>query len=188
MKVPAALLTLAMAGAAVAQGGPSLPTCAQSCADKFLTGGIGNCGSDPKCICSDKDFLGSIACCLVGVCDAPSQSSAVAFAASLCRGFGVTDLPTAVACSTATGGAATGAAATTTPASASSTESSAASSAVTGSGSSSGSAPTNTAGTSQAPAATAAQSTSKSTNYGPRPTAAAGLGAIGGIMAAVALL
>jgi hypothetical protein len=30
--------------------------------------------------------------------------------------------------------------------------------------------------------------TSESTNYGPRPTAAAGLGAIGGIIAAVALL
>ncbi|KAK3306541.1 uncharacterized protein B0T15DRAFT_492079 [Chaetomium strumarium] len=163
MKVTAALVSLGLASAAFAQQ-QTLPKCAQSCADKFLTGGIGNCGSDPKCICADKGFLGGIACCLVDVCDAPAQSSAVAFAASLCNGFGVTDLPTAVSCTSTAASTTTGSAST------------------TGSGSTSA---TQT-GTGAASAATNSASTSN--NLGPRPTAAAGLGAIGGIVAAVALL
>ncbi|KAK4241965.1 hypothetical protein C8A03DRAFT_29860 [Achaetomium macrosporum] len=162
MKVTAALVSLALAGAAVAQ---ELPSCAQSCANQFLTGGIGNCGSDPKCICADKGFLGSIACCLTGVCDQAAQSSAVSYAASLCSAFGVTDLPTAVSC--------TSTAAATTTGSASGTSS----------GSSS---PTQTSTGTAASAATNSPNTSS--NLGPRPTAAAGLGAIGGIVAAVALL
>lgn len=36
MKVPAALLTLAMAGAAVAQGSPTLPTCAVCCPFRLM--------------------------------------------------------------------------------------------------------------------------------------------------------
>ncbi|AEO67114.1 uncharacterized protein THITE_2115931 [Thermothielavioides terrestris NRRL 8126] len=162
MKAPAVLAALSLAGAAVAQL-DQLPSCAKSCADKFLQGGIGNCGTDPKCICSDKSFLGSIACCLAGVCDPPSQSSAVSVAISLCSAFQVTDLPTAVSCSTtAPASTTTGAPATTT----------------TGS-----STPTATGSVSPA---TNAPSTS--TNFGPRATAAAGLGALGGFVAAVAML
>ncbi|KAK3900270.1 hypothetical protein C8A05DRAFT_36107 [Staphylotrichum tortipilum] len=184
MKVPTALLALTLASIAAAQT-PELPKCAQSCADKFLRGGIGNCGSDPACICANKDFLGSIACCLAGVCDGPSQTQAVGFAANLCKGFGVTDLPTAVACSTAsnTGAATTGsssssAAAATTAASSSSSAATGTSSAASSSGSSASSSGT-----------AAAASTNKSTNVGPRPTAAAvGLGVMGGVIAAVAML
>ena len=102
--------------------------------------------------------------------DSHSQADMDFFSPQLCKAFGVSDLPTTVACSTASG------AASTTAASASASTTGAA----TGAGTSS--APTGTA-------SNAAQtSTSQSTNFGPRPTAAAGLGAIGGIMAAVVLL
>ncbi|KAL2021319.1 hypothetical protein VTK56DRAFT_7290 [Thermocarpiscus australiensis] len=182
MKVPAVLLSLALAGTAAAQS-PQLPPCAQGCANKFLSGGIGNCGTDPACICGDKSFIGDIACCLAGVCDPPQQSSAVAYAASLCSAFGVTTLPSTVSCSTSapaattTSGGASGSAVTTTSGGASG------SAAATGPTTSAETTPTSTV----APAANTATTTT-SGNYGPRQTAAAGLGAIGGIMAAVALL
>lgn len=78
----------------------------------------------------------------------------------LCKGAGVTDLPTAVSCTT----------------SAAKTSSPAATAAVT------------TGAESATTTAPSSASSTESSNYGPRPTAAAGLGAIGGIMAAVALL
>lgn len=93
----------------------------------------------------------------------------------LCSGQGVTTLPTTVACATKTGGssAATNSATTTTG-----------SPSASASGSDSGSA-TNTM-----PFATesSTKTSTVSTNYGPKPTAAIGLGAIGGIVAAVAML
>jgi hypothetical protein len=166
MKVPAALLTLALAGAAVAQdGGFDLPECANACATKFLQGGIGNCGKDIECICKNDTFLGEIACCLVDGCSEEDQKKAVAAAADICDAVGVKGLPTEVACATA---------------SAAST---------TASGTASGTAPAPTGSGAAATQNPDAQSTtSESTNFGPRPTAAAGLGAIGGIIAAVALL
>ncbi|KAL2256089.1 hypothetical protein VTK26DRAFT_2200 [Humicola hyalothermophila] len=169
MKLPTALFSLALAGAAVAQGIPGLPSCAEGCADQFLQNGIGNCGTNPKCICENKDFLGSIACCLVGVCDEEAQTSAVAFASSFCRAMQVTDLPTAVSCTT-------GNAAQTTPATAQTTG-----------GTGAGTAPTPTP-TGNADADSQETDASPTSNLGPRPTAAAGLGAIGGLVAAVALL
>jgi hypothetical protein len=174
MKVPAALLSLALASAVVAQGTPELPSCAQQCANQFLVGGIGDCGSDVKCICANKDFLGSIACCLAGACDQASQDQAVQFALGLCQGVGVTDLPSSVACTT-------GSASTTAPASES----------TSGSATGTETSPATTGTGSAASEATGASATSttSSRNIGPRPTAAAaGLGAIGGIVAAVALL
>ncbi|EPE07044.1 extracellular membrane protein [Ophiostoma piceae UAMH 11346] len=86
---PAAVLVFA--GLAAAQFS-QLPTCAQSCANTYLQKGIGNCGVDVKCICSDSDFLGGIACCLAqpGGCDTADQSSAVVFASQLCAAQGVT--------------------------------------------------------------------------------------------------
>ncbi|EAQ88302.1 predicted protein [Chaetomium globosum CBS 148.51] len=172
MKVPAALLTLALAGAAAAQdaGAFGLPECAASCATKFLQGGIGNCGKDIECICRNDTFLGEIACCLADVCSEADQKAAVVAAAGICDAVGVSDLPTEVACATAA--SSTGPAASTT---------------ASGAGSNTSPAPTGgAAGATQNPDA---QSTSsESSNLGPRPTAAAGLGAIGGIIAAVALL
>ncbi|KAK3991003.1 hypothetical protein QBC44DRAFT_324024 [Cladorrhinum sp. PSN332] len=189
MKVPAVLLSLALATSVAAQGSPELPACAQKCADQYLRGGIGNCGTDPKCICENSSFIDSIACCLVGVCDSPAQTSAVVYASSLCSAFGVTTLPTTVVCATAkpTGGAQT-TAKTTAKTEASTTAGGASASASAGaSASDSESAATTPAPTGGASDASP-QSSSESTNFGPRPTAAAGLGAIGGIVAALALL
>jgi hypothetical protein len=83
----------------------------------------------------------------------------------ICDAVGVKGLPTEVACATASAASTTasGTASNTAPA-------------PTGSG----------AAATQSP--DAQSTTSESTNFGPRPTAAAGLGAIGGIIAAVALL
>lgn len=88
----------------------------------------------------------------------------------ICGNAGVTGLPTAVTCSTATGSATPA----TTPADTTAT--------VT--------AETTVQTTAQVTGDVnaATTTTSQSTNYGPRPTAAAGLGAIGGIIAALALL
>ncbi|KAK3292192.1 uncharacterized protein B0H64DRAFT_445148 [Chaetomium fimeti] len=166
MKVPAAFL-LALAGAAVAQeGGFGLPTCANDCATQFLQGGIGDCGRDVGCICRNDTFLGEIACCLTDACSEEDQAKAVAAAANICEAVGVSGLPTSVACATASSAAPTSASGT----------ASGTSPAPTGSG----------AAATQSP--DPENTTSESTNFGPRPTAAAGLGAIGGIIAAVALL
>ncbi|KAK0717903.1 hypothetical protein B0T26DRAFT_751900 [Lasiosphaeria miniovina] len=82
MKIPSALLALALATVAAAQS-PSLPTCAKGCADQFISNGIGNCNLDAKCICSDKDFISNISCCVAGACNPADQQSAVAFAAGV---------------------------------------------------------------------------------------------------------
>ncbi|KIH93672.1 hypothetical protein SPBR_04446 [Sporothrix brasiliensis 5110] len=177
---------LALAGLAAAQFA-QLPTCAQSCANKFLTGGIGNCGSDAKCICSDKSFLSDIACCLAapGGCDAADQSSAVVFASQLCAAQGVT-VPSAVTCTSTAGGSGSGtvATATTTTGSGTPTETSGAAASKTESTS------TTATGATTSPATTAAAGTtsSKSTNYAPRESAGVGAGLLGGVVAALALL
>ncbi|AEO67136.1 uncharacterized protein THITE_2115964 [Thermothielavioides terrestris NRRL 8126] len=72
------LLIFALARVAVGQLA-SLPSCAQDCADHYLTNS-GDCGSDPKCICSNKDFLSNIACCVAAVCDQSDQASAISVA------------------------------------------------------------------------------------------------------------
>ncbi|KAK3943272.1 hypothetical protein QBC46DRAFT_378003 [Diplogelasinospora grovesii] len=183
MKVPAVLLSLAgLASVAVAQA-PTLPNCAQGCANQFLGSGIGNCGTNPACICADKDFISGISCCLASACNQADQSSAIDFASRFCGANGVTTLPTTVVCAST----AASAAATTTASSesaAATTTASSESASATATGSSSGASATNASASS-----TAAPGSSSSHNAGPRPTAAAGaLGAIGGIVAAVAML
>ncbi|KAF3767154.1 hypothetical protein M406DRAFT_97783 [Cryphonectria parasitica EP155] len=112
-----------------------LPTCAQDCAsDQFSGGSYAGCGTDPKCICSNQDFLSNIACCLVGACDAADQTSAIAFATQICSAQGVT-VPTVVSCATAANTQGTAAATATettgSAATASSTSGTAASSSAT---------------------------------------------------------
>ncbi|KAH9985006.1 hypothetical protein F4779DRAFT_322384 [Xylariaceae sp. FL0662B] len=91
---------LSLVGLAVAADTSQLPKCAQSCVTKFTTGSnIGDCAQlDAKCICSDKDFLSDISCCIADVCSADEQAATIAFAVSFCRTQGVTDLPTTVTC------------------------------------------------------------------------------------------
>ncbi|PSR82520.1 hypothetical protein BD289DRAFT_371099 [Coniella lustricola] len=129
MQLSVAALAL-YAGLSVAQYS-GLPTCAQSCAsDQFSGGSYAGCGTDPKCICSNQDFLSNIACCLTGACDEADQSSAIVFATQICSANGVT-VPTVVSCATASAAsstAASAAASQTTDSSASATSGSTASS------------------------------------------------------------
>ncbi|KAK3389504.1 CFEM domain-containing protein [Podospora didyma] len=163
MKFPAVLLSLALATVAVAQ----LPPCATDCATNLLGGGIGGCGaSDVKCICGNADFISTISCCLAKSCSAAEQQTAIDFAAALCNGQGVS-VPNVVNCKSASSSPATSAG---TPTSA---------------------APTSPTGGSSSNLTTTGHSnpasTTSSTNIA-KPTAAAGFGVIGGLVAALALL
>lgn len=73
----------------------------QPCVAKFTTGStIAGCnGPDVTCICSNKDFLNNIACCLVGVCNQADQDAATLYAHQICAANGVTNLPASVVCS-----------------------------------------------------------------------------------------
>ncbi|KAM7216944.1 hypothetical protein V8F06_007707 [Rhypophila decipiens] len=175
MKALALLLTSVFVSSVAAQGTNGLPDCAKSCADGFLRNGIGSCGTDVKCICEDKNFLGDIACCLKGTCPDAEQTSAVAYASTLCVAFGVTDLPTAVSCA---------ASSTSKPASNTASPTDAAPT-PTATGEDT---PTATGGNTATPNAAGTTSTTATGNYGPRQTAQAGLGAIGGIIAAAMIL
>lgn len=78
---------------------PFSPIKQQDCANQFLLNGIGNCGRDPKCICSDKSFIGEISCCLAkpGGCNADDQKKAIVYASQLCSANGVS-VPSEVVC------------------------------------------------------------------------------------------
>ncbi|KAK0620948.1 hypothetical protein B0T14DRAFT_567666 [Immersiella caudata] len=167
MKVSAALFSLAMATGAVAQL-PGIPGCAQDCVNPYLQNGVGNCGTDPTCICGNNEFITGISCCLLDKCPKADQDTAIQFAAQFCGALGVTTLPTTVACATATGSG------TASPTgSATTTATTTAATGTTGTGGTAGPAQT---------------STSPTGNFAPRPTAGPVLGAIGGLVAAVALL
>ncbi|TQV90545.1 Extracellular membrane protein, 8-cysteine region, CFEM [Cordyceps javanica] len=97
-------LVAAATSLVAAQNNPlnDIPKCAQDCVGKFLSGSsIAGCSLiDYKCVCSNKDFLNEIACCLAPVCDDKGKSDTIALANKLCKAFDV-DLPTAVTCNTA---------------------------------------------------------------------------------------
>ncbi|KAK1771424.1 hypothetical protein QBC33DRAFT_153832 [Phialemonium atrogriseum] len=166
MKTISVILSVALASFTSAQF-EGLPKCATDCADNFLVGGIGDCGTDPKCICNNKTFLSDIACCLVGVCDAKDQAAAVSFAQNICTANGVS-VPSVVSCATA-------AASPTATGSGSATAITTTTGTASGSGAGADSTPSPT-GTSPSP----------TKNFAPRRTAAAGI--VGGIVAAVAFL
>ncbi|KAI1197487.1 hypothetical protein F5X97DRAFT_176011 [Nemania serpens] len=94
---------VALTSAIVAQDLGGLSDCAKNCLAEFTTGNqIGNCARlNAKCICTSDAFLGGIACCLAGLCDADEQKQAVDYARSFCSTQGVTDLPQSVTCATA---------------------------------------------------------------------------------------
>lgn len=185
MKTFTLALPLALASLSLAQL-QGLPTCAQSCANIFLNGGIGNCGRDAACICADKDFISAISCCLIGACNADDQQKAIDFAQQICQANQVS-VPNTVVCtstSSSGGAASTTSSSSTSPATNSaSTTTSTTTSATTSTGSSTTSASSTTStGTSTQ------TSTGASGNAGARQTAAPVLGALGGILAAAALL
>ncbi|KAM0305547.1 hypothetical protein HYE67_008527 [Fusarium culmorum] len=117
--------SVVLAGLVAAQQ-EKLPKCAQPCVDQYTTGGgVAGCGQlDIKCICSNKNFLSGIACCLEKECDAQGKETAVKYAKQICATAGVTDLPDDVTCdkSAASSGTASGTATgATTPTSSDST-------------------------------------------------------------------
>ncbi|RKU46294.1 hypothetical protein DL546_007633 [Coniochaeta pulveracea] len=193
MKLSLTVLALAT-GLSVAQFS-GLPTCATDCANQFLAGGIGNCGRDVKCICSDTAFIGQISCCLMAACGGDDQTKAIQFAHDICSGSGVT-VPDALDCTSTSSGAA---AATTSSASSSVSSSANAASTTSSKGSTQTSASSGTSTTSAASGAVSSVSSavssalssaasSASNNPAPRATAGPMLGAVGGLVAAVALL
>ncbi|KAL5320941.1 hypothetical protein ACEPPN_011751 [Leptodophora sp. 'Broadleaf-Isolate-01'] len=170
MKFSLLAVASALACLASAQVSGGVPSCA------FTTAGgseIAGCNRiDAACICSNKDFLSNIACCLVDKCNVEDQQKATDYALAFCRANQVTGLPTAVSCaSTASTGMPT------------STNSSPAT--ITSGGSS-----TTSTGSIAANAASTTTSGTASTPTNAAPTNAAGVGAgiIGGLAAVVALL
>jgi hypothetical protein len=138
----------------------------QPCLTKYITsGGIAGCNSlDVTCICSNQSFLGDVACCLAASCDAADQQSATTFADQLCKANGVT-VPTAVSCTSTA--ASTG----------------------TSAGSQSSTSASVAAPTSSTPSTTSSSATTKSTsNASPQNVAGLGVGILGGLAAAAALL
>ncbi|KAJ6790235.1 hypothetical protein PWT90_06843 [Aphanocladium album] len=94
---------LAVAGLVAAQDlKNAIPECAKTCVGKFLTGSdIAGCSPiDYGCVCGNKDFINSIACCIAPVCDDKGKADTIALANRVCKAFNV-DLPTAVTCNTA---------------------------------------------------------------------------------------
>ncbi|PNY29141.1 Uncharacterized protein TCAP_00941 [Tolypocladium capitatum] len=108
-------LVMALAASLVAAQDPlgSIPACARDCVAQFVTGsGIAGCkAADIACVCKNKDFLGSIACCLAKVCSQDDQNKTVQYATQLCNASGV-QVPSKVVCSSSASpsGSATGSA------------------------------------------------------------------------------
>ncbi|EQB48791.1 hypothetical protein CGLO_11946 [Colletotrichum gloeosporioides Cg-14] len=107
-----AIVAIAVAGLAGAQV-QQLPTCAQTCVNKYTSGtAIAGCSNlDIKCICSNSGFLDGIACCLADACPKADQDTAVKYAKDICTGAGVT-VPDQVVCKSANATASGSAAAT----------------------------------------------------------------------------
>ncbi|KIN02449.1 hypothetical protein OIDMADRAFT_18318 [Oidiodendron maius Zn] len=195
MKTATLTLAVALATGAVAQLG-TLPSCATTCLTQYTTGGqIAGCNKiDIKCICSNKDFLSGIACCLASSCSPADQEAAVQYAESLCSTNGVTNLPPSVTCDSTASSTPTSAAssssqsssteATTTNASATSTGTTAATTS-----------PGVTAASTSASSSTGAASSSSSASASPTSTnvaalnvAGLGAGLVGGLAAVAAFL
>ncbi|KAI0993863.1 hypothetical protein K3495_g14321 [Podosphaera aphanis] len=93
MKTNLLFIIASITALVLAQDG--LPPCAQPCVSKYLKEDLGSCSQfDIGCICSNKQFLGGIACCLQDSCSASDQDKAVKFALNLCQANKVTNLPT----------------------------------------------------------------------------------------------
>ncbi|KAF2769265.1 hypothetical protein EJ03DRAFT_97777 [Teratosphaeria nubilosa] len=87
-------LLAALASVVCSADVPGLPSCAASCVTNF-----GSCNQlDVKCICSSKNLIADLACCVSKTCDATDQQSTITFANALCQGQGVNDLPQTATC------------------------------------------------------------------------------------------
>ncbi|KAG5931307.1 hypothetical protein E4U53_001834 [Claviceps sorghi] len=120
------LITLALATGFVAAQSPQLdkiPKCAYGCVSSYITGSnIAGCApADIACVCSNKDFLSGISCCLEKDCGKEDIQSTIQFAAGICNASGV-KTPTTLVCnknsgsSSAPGSSGSASASATTPA------------------------------------------------------------------------
>ncbi|KZZ96052.1 Extracellular membrane protein, CFEM domain protein [Moelleriella libera RCEF 2490] len=76
-----------------------IPKCAFPCVQSYITGNqIAGCKpADIACVCSNKQFLSSISCCLAKDCSKDDIDTTIKFAASLCNANGV-QTPTQLVC------------------------------------------------------------------------------------------
>lgn len=143
------------------------------CVQQFTTGSsIAGCNSlNTNCICSNKDFLSNIACCLLDKCDETGRNDAIAYAKTICATADPpVEVPDEVVCSTASS---SGAAAATTSGS-------------TGSSTTGGTTQAPTTGTTSTP--TSAAQTSSSSGAAMVNMGSSGMGLAGGFAAALVLL
>ncbi|RDA96088.1 hypothetical protein CP533_5775 [Ophiocordyceps camponoti-saundersi (nom. inval.)] len=134
------LLFTLVAGLVAAQDMNGIPSCAKDCVNKSMTGsGVAGCGlADVSCICKNKEFLNSIACCVAKACKPDDQNKTIAVAKQLCSAAGV-QVPDKVECvdkenKAATSVSSSSASATSTASAAASATSSAAAPALAGPG------------------------------------------------------
>ncbi|GAB0137150.1 hypothetical protein EsDP_00005430 [Epichloe bromicola] len=113
-------ITLALAtGFAAAQLNQldKIPKCAYSCVTSYITGSdIAGCKpADIACVCSNKDFISGISCCLEKDCQKDDIQSTIKFASGICNASGI-KTPTELVCNknAASSGASTSTAASRT--------------------------------------------------------------------------
>jgi LPXTG-motif cell wall-anchored protein len=71
--------------------------------NSYIDSGVDGCpNTDAACICSTKDFLTTISCCVAGVCDQADQKSTLIYVEQLCITAQVTALPPAGTCPSST--------------------------------------------------------------------------------------
>ncbi|OCL13334.1 hypothetical protein AOQ84DRAFT_352052 [Glonium stellatum] len=125
MRFVSVALIASLSSFAVAQLLDGLPKCAQSC----VGSNFGSCQTlDIKCICSNKDLISSLSCCVSKSCSADDTQKTITFASQLCSTYGIT-VPTIASCpatASATGASAASAASGASSASAALTSASAA--------------------------------------------------------------
>ncbi|OBT93391.1 hypothetical protein VE01_08731 [Pseudogymnoascus verrucosus] len=173
MRASAVIALAALISVTAAAGG--VPDCAKPCVTQFTSGSsIAGCNNlNTNCICSNKDFLSNIACCLIDKCDEAGRNAAIAYAKSICATADPpVEVPSEVVCN-------------------SSSSSSKGTAATTGASTTGGS---TTGGTTQAPTTgttstpTSAAQTSSSSGAAMVNMGSSGMGLAGGFAAALVLL
>ncbi|OBT47601.1 hypothetical protein VE00_03018 [Pseudogymnoascus sp. WSF 3629] len=175
MRASAVIALAALISVSSAAGG--VPDCAKPCVEQFTSGSnVAGCNKlNTNCICSNKDFLSNIACCLVDKCDEAGRSGAIAYAKSICATADPpVEVPSEVVCNSSSSSSSKGTAAATTGGS------------TTGGSTTRGTTQSPTTGTTSTP--TSAAQTSSSSGAAMVNMGSSGMGLAGGFAAALVLL
>ncbi|KFZ13360.1 hypothetical protein V501_03746 [Pseudogymnoascus sp. VKM F-4519 (FW-2642)] len=170
MRATAVIALAALISVTAAAGG--VPDCAKPCVTQFTSGSsIAGCNNlNTNCICSNKDFLSNIACCLIDKCDEAGRNAAIAYAKSICATADPpVEVPSEVVCNSSSSSSSKGAAAATT-----------------GGSTTGGTTQAPTTGTTSTPTTTA--QTSSSSGAAMVNLGSSGMGLAGGFAAALVLL